>query len=202
MKVTTEHVMQLCEEVNKLKRLGDMLADGKEYNADWRKETVASCELANSVMNNMTSVEHDVMDVRTQIALRLLPEELSIARTKVTHEDAYLVAINNCVAVADGLLAKLAEVEGDKITSEDSRKYWQGRNSELKKSLATLEAELKQAKDDEAWALGRMVYVSSSDGEWYATHVDRTTRNNLVAGGPTIHAALRALRAKVERGAR
>lgn len=198
MRVTTKHVMALCEEVNKLKRLGDMLADGKEHNADWRKETVASCELANSLMNNMTSVEHDVMDVRTQIALRLLPEEIASARTKVTHEDAYLVAINNCVALADGLLAKLDEVEGDRITSEDSRKYWQGRNSELKKSLAELKAELEQAKDDEAWALGCIMYVSNLNNVWHTTYVHPTTREETRAEGPTIHAALRALRAKVE----
>lgn len=214
MKVTTEHVMALCEEVNKLKRLGDMLAAGEDYKDAWLKETVASCELANSLMNNMTSVDSDhAMDTRTQVALSILLNILTHEQSKPTFmldkidelaRRAVLLAnaLLNQLA-ADAMLDQLAEEVSDKIMTEDSRKYWRGRNSELKKSLAALEAELKQAKDDEAWALGsQMFYISTLGAEWHTTYVNPTTREETRAAGPTIAAALRALRAKVEGGAR
>lgn len=54
MKVTKDQIFKLCEEVHRLKRLGDSLIKSE----DWKRKTFASCELANSIMNNMTSVEN------------------------------------------------------------------------------------------------------------------------------------------------
>lgn len=152
------------------------------------------------------------MDRRTQVALSILLNILTHEQSKPTFmldkindlsRRALLLAdaLLNQIA-ADAMLDQLARRDGGKIMTEDSRNYWRGENSELKKSLATLEAELKQAKDDEAWALGCMLYVSTLGDEWHATYVHQTTREETRVAGPTIHAALRALRAKVEGGTR
>lgn len=191
MKVTKEQVMQLCEELNKLKRLGDMLADGKEYKDEWRKETVASCELANSVMNNMTSVDGDhSMDIRTRLAQSILLNILTHEQSKPTFMlDKINELARRAVLLADAMINQLAEAGGNKITSEDS-------------SLASLEADAKQAKDDEAWALRHAVHASRRDNLWRFTCVDRAKSEYIIADGLTMHAALRALREKVEGGAK
>lgn len=150
----------------------------------------------------------DKMDRRTQVALSILLNVLTHEQSKPTFmldkinelaRRAVLLAnaLLNQLA-ADAMLDQLAEEVSDKILTEDSRNYWRGRNSELKNNLAELKAELEQAKDDEAWALGCMVYVSTLGDEWHATYVHQTTREETRVAGPTIHAALRALRVKVE----
>ena len=71
---------------------------------------------------------------------------------------------------------------------------------EMQDRLAALEAEAKQAREDEAWAhLHAVVLVRRGDG-WVAEHFDGSQVRD--AEAPTIHAALRALRAKVEGGTR
>ena len=66
--------------------------------------------------------------------------------------------------------------------------------------IAALEAEAKQARDDEAWVHLHAVPIHRRGEVWIAEHFDGHRR--LDAEGPTIHAALRALRAKVEGGKR
>lgn len=139
MKVTKDQVMTLCETVHQLKRLGDQHAKSE----DWERETFASCELANSTMNNMTSVDGTV-DTRTRIAINLLQTELAHERTRTKLEEQQLTdAVSRSVYLADALLSQLAqtdeEQDRDRIVSEDSRKYWQGRNNELKARIVTLE---------------------------------------------------------------
>ena len=66
--------------------------------------------------------------------------------------------------------------------------------------LAALEAEAKQAREDEAWAHLHAVPIHRRQEVWLAEHFDGYRR--LDAEAPTIHAALRALREKVEGGNR
>ena len=68
--------------------------------------------------------------------------------------------------------------------------------------IAAAEADAKQAREDEAWANERTVLVEFQPvtSGWYASAPDGTVGINATA--PTIHAALRALRAKVEGGAK
>jgi hypothetical protein len=72
--------------------------------------------------------------------------------------------------------------------------------------VAELEAEAKQARDDEVWAEDNGVVIDAEPVEkgWCAMLVreDGPLIEVPSAKGPTIHAALRALRAKVEGGAR
>ena len=68
--------------------------------------------------------------------------------------------------------------------------------------LAALEAEAKQTRDDEAWAHDKIMPVDFAPVEsgWEAGWWDGEKR--ISATAPTIHAALRALRVKVEGGTR
>lgn len=157
MKVTTQQVLKLCEEIHNLKRLGDQHAKSE----DWERETFASCELANSIMNNMTGVQ-DPNGTRTQIAVTLLQNELAHERTRMKCEEQQLTdAVSRSVYLADALLSQLAQTEEekdrDKIVSEDSRKYWQGRNNELKARVATLEDCIR-----DAWG----IIANVSRGNW------------------------------------
>lgn len=82
MKVTTQQVFKLCETIHNLKRLGDQHAKSK----DWERETFASCELANSIMNNMTSVDGTI------------DSELK----------ARIATLENCVEAAWGIIANVS----------------------------------------------------------------------------------------------
>lgn len=72
--------------------------------------------------------------------------------------------------------------------------------------VAELEAEAKQARDDDAWAEDNGVVIDAEPVEkgWCAMLVreDGPLIEVPSAKGPTIHAAIRALREKVEGGAR
>jgi hypothetical protein len=74
--------------------------------------------------------------------------------------------------------------------------------SEMQARLAALEAQAKQAREEEEWANERTVLVDFAPLEngWNASVWDGEKVITTLA--PTIHAALRALRAKVEGGAR
>ena len=108
------------------------------------------------------------------------------------------------------LLARLAELEAqnkdlrDRFAEVDT-----GKNAALNcvreatgavLRLAPLEAEAKQARDDEAWAHLHAVPIHRRGDGWVAEHFDGSQVRD--AEAPTIAAALRALRAKVEGGAR
>jgi len=75
-------------------------------------------------------------------------------------------------------------------------------NKDLLARLAALEAQAKQAREEEEWANERTVLVDFAPLEngWNASVWDGEKVITTLA--PTIHAALRALRAKVEGGAR
>lgn len=64
--------------------------------------------------------------------------------------------------------------------------------------LSALEAEAKQAREDEAWASERTVLVEFQPltSGWYASASDGVVGINATA--PSIHGALRALREKME----
>lgn len=72
----------------------------------------------------------------------------------------------------------------------------------LEDRLAALDDEAKQARENEAWANKRTVLVEFQPvtSGWYASAPDGVV--GISATAPTIHAALRALRAKVEGGTR
>lgn len=67
--------------------------------------------------------------------------------------------------------------------------------------LAALEAEAKQAREDEAWALKNQIDVKALEhGKWKLTWwCDKVLAHSF---DDSFHTALRALRAKVEGGAR
>jgi len=69
-------------------------------------------------------------------------------------------------------------------------------------TLAEMRADAQQARCDEAWAHGQIMPVDFAPLEsgWEAGWWDGEKK--ISATAPTIHAALRALRAKVEGGAR
>lgn len=142
MKVTKDQVFKLCEEIHRLKRMGDHHITSQ----DWHQGTIASCALANSVMNNMTNVVTDhAMDTRTQVALSILLNILTHEQSRPTFMlDKIDGLARRAVLLADAMLNQLDKSDGDKITSEDSRKYWQVRNSELKRRVAELEARCKR----------------------------------------------------------
>ena len=73
--------------------------------------------------------------------------------------------------------------------------------------LAALESEAKQAREDEAWALDAAVTIHPVMGERHWTPILWSVRywdgvRTLEVTAPTIRAALRPLREKVEGGAR
>ena len=68
--------------------------------------------------------------------------------------------------------------------------------------LAALEAEAKQAREDEEWGIANDADVMSGHGEWTAQYWVDPLTGWISATAPTIHAALRALRAQVEGGTR
>jgi len=69
--------------------------------------------------------------------------------------------------------------------------------------LAAMEAEVKQAREDEAWAHSCHVgCIARGEDGWMASRWNAKMRCMDQVNAPTIHATLRALRAKVEGGAR
>lgn len=90
------------------------------------------------------------------------------------------------VAHVEAMQARLAALEAE--------------NKALRERLAPLEAQAKQARDDEEWAFRNAVPIHRRGEAWVAEHFDG--RRIVYAMEPTIHAALRALRSKVEGGAR
>ena len=92
---------------------------------------------------------------------------------------------------------------GQDIRRTQSRKCEGLERTRLADRILALEAEAKQARDDEAWAHAENVgCVPRGEDGWQAyrwsARMQRMDREN----APTIHAALRALRVKVEGGAR
>ena len=107
-----------------------------------------------------------------QARLAALEAENKALRDRLAEEDTVKNAALNCVREATGAVMR----------------------------LAPLEAEAKQARDDEAWAHLHAVPILRRGEVWVAEHFDG--RQIRYAEAATIHAALRALRAKVEGGTR
>lgn len=91
---------------------------------------------------------------------------------------------------------------GQDIRRTQSRKCEGLERARLVDRIVPLEAQAKQARDDEEWAHERSVLVDFAPLEngWNASVWDGEKVITTLA--PTIHAALRALRVKVEGGAR
>lgn len=101
------------------------------------------------------------------------------------------------------LEARLAELEREleRAREDRARAAMDARNPLLAR-LAALEAEAKQAREDEAWALRCAPLVVCDYAVWRACLCDPKSGMHRSCSAPTIHAALRALREKVEGGAR
>jgi len=96
---------------------------------------------------------------------------------------------------------------GQDIRRTQSRKCEGLERARLVDRIVPLEADAKQALDDEAWALDSAVMInptgmseSFAPTHWSVSYWDGV--RTLDANATTIAAALRALRAKVEGGAR
>ena len=91
---------------------------------------------------------------------------------------------------------------GQDLRRTQSRKCEDAERTRLAARVAELEAREKQAREDEAWASERTVLVEFHPvtSGWHAFALGVVKRFNAVE--PTIHGALRALREKVEGGAR
>lgn len=101
------------------------------------------------------------------------------------------------------LAARVAELEREleQAKADRARAAMDARNP-LMARVAELEAREKQAREDEAWASERTVLVEFHPvtSGWHAFALGVVKRFNAVE--PTIHGALRALREKMEGGAR
>lgn len=87
---------------------------------------------------------------------------------------------------------------GQDLRRTQSRKCEEAERTRLAARVAELEAENKQARDDEAWAHDKIMPVDFAPVEsgWEAGWWDGEKR--ISATAPTIHAAIRALREKLE----
>lgn len=104
---------------------------------------------------------------------------------------------------------RLATAHADRLATENARLREELENERkfsaaTRECLAALEAEAKQAREDEAWAEGNHVVIDAEPVTkgWCAMVVieDGPLIHVPTEKGPTIAAAIRALRAKVEGG--
>jgi hypothetical protein len=91
---------------------------------------------------------------------------------------------------------------GQDIRRTQSRKCEGLERARLVDRIVRLEAEAKQAREDEEWGIANDSDVMSGHGQWTAQYWVDPLTGWISAEAPTIHAALRALRAKVEGGTR